>query len=315
MIKYLHHSEIDKKKWDACIKESFNGMVYASSWYLDIVGFEWEALIENDYESVFPLVHGSKWGIHYLYQPVFTQQLGVFSKSLLSPELVNDFLAHIPKKFKFTEINLNTFNKAHTGKYKLTEWLNYELDLINSYDKLFHNYSTNLKRNLKKAKKHHLSISKNVKPEEIIKIFRENRGGKIKNLSDDDYLKLQRLGYMGIYKGLIQTYGAYTDKNELCAGALFAKSNKKMIFLFSGLNEEGKEKNAMAYLIDTFINEHSQNHLTLDFEGSNDPNLARFYKSFGSVKCTYPHVIINNLPIVTRQIVYLIKSFRRFSGK
>ena len=53
MIKYLHHSEIDKKKWDACIKESFNGMVYASSWYLDIVGFEWEALIENDMKVFF----------------------------------------------------------------------------------------------------------------------------------------------------------------------------------------------------------------------------------------------------------------------
>ena len=315
MIKYLLHNEIDKKKWDECIKESFNGMIYASSWYLGIVGDEWEALIENDYERVFPLIPGKKWGIHYLYQPVFTQQLGVFSKSLLSPEIVNKFLNSIPDKFRFAEINLNTFNNPKTGKFKLKEWLNYELDLINSYDKLFQNYSTNLKRNLKKAEKHTLSLSKNVKPDEIIKIFRENRGSKISRLQEEDYFKLHRLGYMGIYKGLIQTYGVYTDKNELCAGAVFAKSNKKMIFLFSGLTQEGKDKNAMAFLIDSFIKEHAQNHLTLDFEGSNDPNLARFYKGFGSVKCTYPHIIINNLPFITRQAVGFVKRIRRYSGR
>jgi len=241
--------------------------------------------------------------------------LGVFSKSLLSPEVVKDFLISIPKKFKFIEINLNSFNKAQGRNFKIEEWINYELDLINSYDKLFHNYSTNLKRNLKKAENHHLSVSKNVKPEDIINMFKENRGSQIKNLSDDDYQKLRRLTYQGIYKGLIQTYGVYSEKNELCAGAFFTRSKKKMIFHFSGLNKEGKEKNAMPFLIDAFIKEHAQNHLTLDFEGSNDLNLARFYKSFGSVKCTYPHILINNLPIVIKQIVYLIKSIRRIVGK
>jgi len=315
MIKHLRHNEINKEKWDACIKESFNGLIYASSWFLDIVGDEWEALVENDYERVFPMITGKKWGIHYLYQPVFTQQLGVFSKSLLSPEVVNEFLKSIPTKFKFIEINLNTFNKAEDKKYKSKEWINYELDLINSYDKLFQNYSTNLKRNIKKAQKHKLTIVKNVKPEDIIIVFRENRGSQISNLSEDDYLKLRRLAYMGIYKGLIQSYGVYTEKNELCAGAFFTRSKKKMIFHFSGLTAEGKEKNAMPFLIDAFIKEHAQNHLTLDFEGSNDPNLARFYKGFGSVKCTYPHIVINNLPVVVRQIVYLVKSLRRLTKK
>ena len=55
MIKHLTHNMIDKRRWDDCIAKSFNGSVYAWSWYLDIVHPNWEALIENDYERVMPL--------------------------------------------------------------------------------------------------------------------------------------------------------------------------------------------------------------------------------------------------------------------
>jgi hypothetical protein len=310
MIKYLTNSEIDKKRWDECIKNAVNGIVYANSWYLDIVADNWSALVENNYERVFPLITGYKWGIPYLYQPVFSQQLGVFSQTILTEEVVAKFLDAIPSQFKFAEINLNSLNKLHPGKYKSVEWINHELDLINAYEKTLNGFSTNLKRKIKKAEKSGISLLTNVKPEEIIRIFKENKGKEISNLKEGDYLKLRRLAYMGIYKGLIQTYGVYTTKNELCAGAIFIKSKHKTIFLFSGLTVEGRELNAMAFLISSFIKDHSQHHITLDFEGSNDPQLARFYKSFGSLTCTYPHLIINNLPILLKWAVRLIKYLR-----
>ncbi len=80
MIKYLKHHEVAKDKWDECIDKAFNGIIYAYSWYLDLVSPEWEALIEDDYSIVFPLTQRNKNNINYLFQPVFTQQLGVFSK-------------------------------------------------------------------------------------------------------------------------------------------------------------------------------------------------------------------------------------------
>ncbi len=307
MIKYLTNSEIDKKKWDDCVRDSFNGIIYSYSWYLDIVAENWQALVENDYERILPLVSGNKWNIDYLYQPVFTQQLGVISKSILTEEVVSSFLTAIPGKFKFAEINLNTLNKIKPGNYKIIQWQNFELDLINSYENLYKGYSTNLKRNLKKAENAGLTISKNVKPDEIIDLFKSNRGRKIKSLKEEHYQKLKRISYVGIYKGLILTYGVYSNHNQLLAGAIFARSKNKMIFLFSGLSEEGKESHAVAFLLDSFIKEHSQHHLTLDFEGSNDPNLARFYQSYGSSLCTYPHIKFNRLPIITRLILSLIK--------
>ncbi len=308
MIRYLKQSEIDTDKWDQCIDSSFNGMTYAKSWYLDLVAEQWEAMVENDYERVFPLVFRKKFGIYYLYQPVFTQQLGIFSTTLLTEDTVSNFIQSIPKHFGFAEINLNTFNKVGEGKFKLLNWLNHELDLIEPYELLLKNYSSNLKRNLKKAYKEKLTFSDSIKPDNIIKIFRENRGSTL-SLNDHDYNILTRIAYAGIYKGLIKTYGVYTSTNELCAGVIFLQSKKKKIFLFSGLTEQGKKVNAMPFLIDQFIQQNNQQHMTLDFEGSNDKNLARFYKSFGSKEINYPHLKINHFAFPLNVLFKIAKGF------
>ena len=71
-------------------------------------------------------------------------------------------------------------------------------------------------------------------------------------------------------------------------GALFLKSHQRITFLFSGNSVAGKETHAMCFLIDQVIREFAGQRLTLDFEGSDDDNLARFYQGFGSVPVTYP---------------------------
>src|ERR1043166_572384 len=107
MIHYLEHSAIDKPKWDRCIESSANGMIYASSWYLDLVSPGWNALVEHDYQSVFPLTRRKKFGFHYLCQPPFTQQLGLFGReSSGNEEHILQFCGSIPTKYKLIEINL-----------------------------------------------------------------------------------------------------------------------------------------------------------------------------------------------------------------
>lgn len=303
MIKYVQYNDIDKDKWDHCIKDSFNGNICAYSWYLEGVANEWDALIEDDYERVFPLTYRKKAGIYYLYQPVFTQQLGVFSKSILTKVVTEQFVEKIPSKFKFIEINLNAFNKLDSTKYVSSQYLNHELDLISDHATLYANYSQNTKRNIKKAEKSDISIVKNIKPDEVIRLFRENKGKNIDNLTDYDYLSLKRVVYTCLYKGKAQVYGAYTDHNTLCAGAIFVISHKKAVLLFTATNDTAKQTGAMSLLIDHFIKSHAQSHLTLDFEGSNDPNLARFYKSFNSNEVYYTHLKINRLnPLISKGI-------------
>jgi len=312
MIKYFRNQEIDRRKWDECIQNSFNGIIYAYSWYLDIVCKQWDALIEDDYQRVFPLTLNKKFQISYLYQPFFTQQLGLFSRSLLTPEIVDNFLNAIPSKFKLIEINLNIFNKTSNGEFKIKENLTHELDLINPYENLYKEYSSNTKRNIKKAVDSGINIKKNVNPESIIDIFRDNRGKEIDTFKKSDYFNLKRLIYSCIFNDKASIWGAFNKQNVLCAGIFFVVSNKKVIFLFSATNQEAKDTGAMSLLIDSFIRENAQRELTLDFEGSNDPDLARFYKSFGSKKCTYLQVIKNEFPSFVQLGFHWYKKIKSF---
>src|SRR5688572_30496222 len=127
MISYLKHNEIDKKKWDRCIDGSINTLIYAYSWYLDIVSPHWEALVEDDYESVMPLTGNKKYGIHYLYPPYFAQQLGIFFKDKKTEDELEKFIYAIPPHYKFIEINLNTQNFSQFPGYEIKKNTNIEL--------------------------------------------------------------------------------------------------------------------------------------------------------------------------------------------
>ena len=62
MIGYLKNEEIDRSKWDACLAEIPGVKPYAWSWYLDIMAPGWNALIDDDYNSLFPLPCFRKFG-------------------------------------------------------------------------------------------------------------------------------------------------------------------------------------------------------------------------------------------------------------
>lgn len=310
MIRYLKYEDIDKEKWDDCIRRSFNGNLYGYSWFLDVVAEYWEGLIEDEYERVFPLTQNKKFGIHYLYQPFFTQQLGIFSKNILSKEIVTEFIKAIPDKFKYVEILLNAFNKVDESRFKVLPMINHELDLIKPYPGHLKSFSKNTKRNIKKAENEGIVIARNVKPESIIEMFRNNRGKDISRLGDMEYRRLKRLFYTCIYKGAGETFGAMNKHNELCAGAFFARANRKAIFLFSGMTSDGRDASAMFGIMNEFIKIHANSHLTLDFDGSNDPNLARFYKGFGSRKIDYSKLIINKLPFCINVPYKLMRRIR-----
>lgn len=295
MIVYLIHSEIDKKKWDNCIRQSFNGNVYVCSWYLDLVHEGWDALVEDDYQRVMPLTLKKKFGITYYYQPFFTQQFGVFSINILNSDIIEKFINNIPSHVKLIDVNFNSFNNFVDGKYSIIINNNYLLDLINEYPKTASKYSNNIKRNLKKGLKSNLVFMKGVKPESVISLFRSNKGADINKWTDSNYIVLHRIMYGAIHKGMGTIYGVYSEHNELCAAAFFLKNDYRLIFLFSGTNEFARKNGAMTFLIDNVIRKYSSGSKILDFEGSNNQNLARFYKGFGAKKTTYTRLRINRL--------------------
>jgi hypothetical protein len=314
MIRYLDHHEIDMEKWDACIDKSRNGIFYAYSWYLDMLAQPWGALVEGDYHSVMPLPYRKKWGVHYLYQPFFIQQLGIFSTHSLSEELTTRFISAIPARFRYADICLNTFNNVPPMQgVSVYKRVTHELDLILSYEELKKRYASNTTRNLKKAEKHGVFIAAHGRPEDVIAAFRGSRSRD--PYSEKDYLVLKHLIYSGMHKGRVALYSAYSARNSFCAGIVFYRSHKKVVFLFSGANPAARENGAMFKLVDAFISDHAGRELVLDFEGSSDPDLARFYRGFGSKECVFLQLKINRMPLFLKSLPAIYAWARKHLGR
>jgi len=300
MIKYLQHGEIDKEKWDDCINVSPHGLVYALSWYLDAVHPQWEALVENDYEAVFPLPSGKKFGIRYLYQPFFSQKLGAFSKKPDEYINIDLFLEAFLKRFRYVDIKLNRANRITGKDFKVDMNTNIELDLSENFETIRNNYSENAIRNLKKFNSENIILNEEKDSGLLIGMFRSNMGRALPKIRDIHYSGLKKVMDTAFDKETGRMLVAKDQNDKSLAGAFFITYHKRAVFLFSANTEEGREKRAMYGIIDHFIIENAGKKLILDFEGSNNENLARFYKSFGGKVFYYPGLRINRLPGMVR---------------
>ncbi len=290
-IKYLKHNQIDKQKWDSAIEKAENGLVYAFSWYLDIVSPGWEALIAGDYEIVMPLPVKKKYGISYIIQPPFTQQLGAFYKQGVNVE-IDSFLNKIPQKFKYIDINLNTENFPGI-KYKYLPRINYELNLNNSYDVILNSFSTNTKRNIKKAQKHNLKIIENLGFEEVCEFKKKYA---VEKISKRQHEILKRLVKQPELNRKGRGYSVINENREIISAVFLIEKFNRLIYLISTSNKQGKEKSAMFLLINELIANNANTNLILDFEGGVIPGMSRFFRGFGAYEKKYYRVVINRLP-------------------
>ncbi len=299
-IRYLKRKDIDTAKWDNCIARSVNGIVYAFSWYLDIMAKRWDALIGDDYRAVFPLTYNTKYGIRYVYQPSFTQQLGLFSTTRANNALLSAFLDAIPKHFRLIDIKLNTHLNVDYPPANIITRVTYHLDLTEPYDLLSSRYSKNHRRNLSKAAASGITVVKGISTQELLELKKNNMVVPLRRKHLDI---LNKLINSSIDNGTGELYGVYTAENKLCAGALFLCSNAKAIYLLASISDEGRNTRAMFALLDNYIKSNSGSDIILDFEGSNIESVARFYAGFGASPCEYSHIVINRLP-------WFIKLFR-----
>jgi hypothetical protein len=296
-IRYITNKDIDKEKWDNCIDDAANGLIYGYSFYLDTMAKNWDALVLNDYEAVMPLTWNRKYGISYLYQPPFTASLGIFGNDL-SAALINNFLLTVPKKFSYWDIYLNHGNYFQVPAFNLYERMNYILPLQSSYGNIFRGYRKTIQRNIKKCEQLHSVVKKDFAVEEVIALSIK-QAKLFSRLTDADLEKVKKL-----YKQLHQnkqaiTYGIYCS-SKLIASAAFFFSHGRAYYILVGNHPDGKTIGASHSLIDAFIKDHAGQNLILDFEGSSVTNLAFFYSSFGAFQEKYTGIKLNRLPVIIK---------------
>jgi hypothetical protein len=297
-IQYLSNQQIDKTKWDHCIDNAANGLIYAYSYYLDDMANNWDALVLNDYEAVMPLTWNKKYGIHYLYQPFLTAQLGAFG-NLIDAVLLENFLKAIPLQFKYWDICFNQNNVFTLKDFDLYQRSNYILDLNKPYDQLYNNYRENIQRNIKKAVQAGCTAQKDFDAEKVIALAVQQMKGQNKE-SEENIERFRKLYQLLHSKQMATTYGIISPQDEMVASCVFFFSHNRAYYILVGNHPNGKAIGASHALIDAFIKDHAGKNLLLDFEGSDMPNLAFFYSSFGAVEEEYAALKLNKLPFYFR---------------
>ena len=294
-IQYLQNHQLDRSAWDACIDRAPNGVLYAYSWYLDAMCTSWDALVLRNYEAVFPLPYRSKWGIHYLYQPFLTAQLGLFGEGI-TKDLLLQFLNTIPPKFKYWDFPLNHGNLFTLETYPLYQRMNYVLDLNKPYEELYAHFRDNTKRNIKQSQPYNLQVKKHIPLEDVIRLNKEQSLRQQQSFTDTDYNGFRSLFTTLKDMGRAITYGVYSAQNELMASVAFLYAHNRAYYLLVGNHPNSRALGASHRLIDAFIQDHAPQHLLLDFEGSDISSLAFFYSSFGASPEPFSAITLNRLP-------------------
>jgi len=301
MIRYLRNSEIDKNSWDECIENAENGIIYANSWYLDIVSPNWDALVMDNYTTVMPLPRLSKFGIHYIFTPKFTQQLGVIGKEI-SQKIIDIFILSIPQKFRLVNLNMNEHDTIPGGDFTIQKRQNFKLQIDRPYEKILDGYNRNCKRNLLSAEKSKCMISENIGVEEFSKFIKQNVTGQLDKVSAKDFILLQNITTECLKRKRAEIISIRDEIGTLLAAGSFLYSKDRLIFSVCASSPVGKKNHAMYMLVDHQIRKYAGKFAWYDFSGSNIKGVAYFNSTFGAQSAFYHTLIVNRLPLIIKLI-------------
>ena len=307
-ISYLRHHEIDKIQWDALITQSPEGQVYALAWYLDVVAPGWEAVVQLDekgkYSMVMPVPWRKKMGLRYLQQPLFCQQLGIYSVAGNVPETTyQNFVRELEQRFRYVAgYQLNTDNRLPAAVQQEQTYTLY-LDLHLPYEQLYQHYTRDRKMNLKRAQKAGLQLHESEDLEPLISFFRTETAGRIYGgVSEEAYELLRKLYLELKARGLEKLYYTSDAQGRKNAGCLFIVWRNRIVYIFNAAAAHGRKQNGRTLILDHVIREYSNQEFILDFESPDDcePAIVHYYRSFGA----------NTMPIPVLKYNYLPKSIK-----
>lgn len=286
-LTHLSRHQIDDKRWNEVIQTSLNARPYALTWYLDAVSPHWEALILGDYEAVMPLPAKRKFGFRYYVQPLWTQQLGIFSPHPISAEISNCFW----KKMTFSVFAMKVNDSYCRGK----ELPNLILPLEKDYAILQKDFHNNTQRNIRKALFSEEKLCQ-IKREEFLDFWKSEHPKESKL-----FAALEELSLAAVKNHAAQFY-ACKKNGALTAAVMTIETCNRIVYLAPVSNAAGKEDCAMFVIIDNLIRQNAGTMKVLDFEGSQIPGVRRFYEGFGAqlepyylVEHNHPHWLVNLL--------------------
>ena len=293
-IQYLRRAKIDVDRWDTCIAHADNSLIYAHAFSLDQMAEHWDALVWGDYEIVMPLPWKQKWGIRYVYTPLFFQRLGIFGKNVDGTH-AQAFYQLAARHFSFIDLMAD---QATTGNsWKIKPRKNFIIPLASPYHTIRERYTDECVKNIRKAESRYCLLTENVSIEQVMSLYRRAYGSYSGHIRNEGYARLRQWAEAAAAKGMLKSWGVvHARDNELLFGALLFQCHRRLYYLLGAPTAAGRQARATYYFIDQVLQRHAGQPLLFDFEGSDIPDVAAFYRRFGPQEEAYYHLLYNGLP-------------------
>ena len=295
-IRYLKNKQIDKTRWDEIIDKSPNGLIYAYSWYLDELAEHWDALIIGDYEMIMPLPWKYKYGLPLIYTPFFVQRLGIFAKSEITIDMYATFLKAIPRKFRYINLSLCINEPVPLRNVLLKrKRTNFILQIDKPYEDIRKGYSRNVKRILDNNVNCRFRLSDDLSG--ILINYQDTFKKKVSIDMEKSFESIAAAAQMALEKKFLIPCELVGEDDERLASFLFFTSHGRAYSLAGGQTQKGYALNATYRLMDCFFQTYCQQIKIFDFEGSDVPGIAEFFKKWGSQPEYYSQICLARFPI------------------
>lgn len=282
-IKLFQRHEIDDRKWDETIANSINGTIYGYSFYLDSIAKNWMALIADDYRFILPLPFTKRMGLIFIQSPLFCQRVAIYSANEVTESITYQFLNHLSRAGNYIHLSLDINQNAIDHQFAFKQRTNYVLDLSHEYSEIYSRYNKDAKKSLRTNL--HITVEPFNDIDAIINDYILSFS-ELKSWQKQHFAGLQKAIKHGCEKQMMKSYQV-TLEGERIASGLFFIANRTGFYVLGSPTRTGKKLNAIHFLIDHFIKEHSLVLDALDFEGSDIPTVAYFYKKWGSENKPY----------------------------
>ena len=296
--------------------------IFHEEWWLDASAGKnnWDQIIyeKNGYKIFWPFYKKNFLGLKLLKQPQLTPFLGpwfecpnntVFKYGKYD-ELISKAFDMLPKHHLINQCfgrELDNYFILNLKKINYETLHTYILPVMDEKE-LLGNYSRSLKRDIKYARASNITVTL------------ENNFNVLNNLSnltfksklnkrpyDENYLK--NLYTEANLRKRCKLYISRNIKQEPCACALILTDNISSYYLVGGQNRniEGGQHSMKLVLHNAILDSFSSNK-KFDFEGSMNPSIENFFRSFGGKRV--PYILVRNINNKYLKLIdFFIKNF------
>lgn len=274
-IEMIPRDTIDVQWWDELVERSEvqNPMIY--SYALDLLAEEW-CLVTNG-KTWMPVPYDKRLGILRARQHPFSRQI-----DYIGEQPRPDFLNELGSFFGELSLGIGRIDRIPADqRYQALEL---------SQDQ---NYSTNAKRLIKRSQSFTCTVSKNT---EVLKLFYDQNTRQKMGLPESYSERLFQIMNRFLSEG--KGFLLEASLNNEIRGSLFIILDKgTAYYLMADAAPEDKKEGVIFGLMDQAIDRSREmGASTFDFGGSNNKDVADFYKKFGAVDRFYSRIEENRTP-------------------